>query len=138
MVEAHLGKNVAEHMKRWASAIQAHDLEGVPAEILTPIPEGGLGEAAQSWVSTGQNLPVTADQLQAALGGDRIGALAQQVGLDPGRQRASGLARAGRAVAGAGEVAGKLRDLHGRLRPVATDETVRAALGWWQLAKALR
>ena len=62
----------------------------------------------------------------------------QQVGLDPGRQRASGLARAGRAVAGAGEVAGKLRDLHGRLRPVATDETVRAALGWWQLAKALR
>jgi len=31
---------------RGTSAIQAHDLEGVPAEILTPIPEGGLGEAA--------------------------------------------------------------------------------------------
>ena len=31
---------------RGTSAIQASDLEGVPAEILTPIPEGGLGEAA--------------------------------------------------------------------------------------------
>jgi uncharacterized protein YidB (DUF937 family) len=52
--------------------------------LLQQLQQGGLGEAAQSWVSTGQNLPVSADQLQAALGGDRIGALAQQVGLDPG------------------------------------------------------
>ncbi|MDO9195877.1 YidB family protein, partial [Rhodoferax sp.] len=52
--------------------------------LLQQLQQGGLGEAAQSWVSSGQNLPVSADQLQAALGGDRIGALAQQVGLDPG------------------------------------------------------
>ena len=52
--------------------------------LLQQLQQGGLGEAAQSWVSTGQNLPVSADQLQAALGGDKIGALAQQVGLDPG------------------------------------------------------
>lgn len=52
--------------------------------LLQQLQQAGLGEAAQSWVSTGQNLPVSADQLQAALGGDRIVALAQQVGLDPG------------------------------------------------------
>lgn len=45
---------------------------------------GGLGDAAQSWVSTGPNLPVSADQLQSALGADRIDALAQQVGLPAG------------------------------------------------------
>lgn len=52
--------------------------------LLQQLQQGGLGEAAQSWVSTGQNQPVSADQLQAALGADKIGALAQQVGLDPG------------------------------------------------------
>ena len=52
--------------------------------LLQQLQQGGLGEAAQSWVSTGQNLPVSGDQLQAALGADRIDALAQQVGLPAG------------------------------------------------------
>ncbi len=52
--------------------------------LLQQLQQGGLGEAAKSWVSPGQNLPVSADQLQAALGGDRIDALAQQVGLPAG------------------------------------------------------
>ncbi len=52
--------------------------------LLQQLQQGGLGEAAQSWVSTGQNLPVSADQLQSALGADRIDALAQQVGLPAG------------------------------------------------------
>jgi membrane protein implicated in regulation of membrane protease activity len=33
-------------MASGTSSIRAEDLAGVPAEILTPIPEGGLGEAA--------------------------------------------------------------------------------------------
>jgi uncharacterized protein YidB (DUF937 family) len=49
--------------------------------LLQQLQQGGLGEAAQSWVSTGQNLPVSPDQLQAALGADRIDALAQQAGM---------------------------------------------------------
>ena len=52
--------------------------------LLQQLQQGGLGEAAQSWVSTGPNLPVSADQLQSALGADRIGALAQQVGVPAG------------------------------------------------------
>jgi hypothetical protein len=49
--------------------------------LLQQLQQGGLGEAAQSWVSTGQNLPVSPDQLHAALGADRIDALAQQAGM---------------------------------------------------------
>ena len=49
--------------------------------LLQQLQQGCLGDAAQSWVSTGPNLPVSADQLQSALGADRIDALAQQVGL---------------------------------------------------------
>ncbi len=52
--------------------------------LLQQLQQGGLGEAAQSWVSIGQNLPVSADQLQSALGADRIDALAQQVGMPAG------------------------------------------------------
>lgn len=52
--------------------------------LLQQLQQGGLGEAAQSWVGTGQNLPVSADQLQSALGGDRISALAQQAGMPTG------------------------------------------------------
>lgn len=52
--------------------------------LLQQLQQGGLGEAAQSWVSTGENLPVSGDQLAAALGADRIDAIAQQVGMPAG------------------------------------------------------
>jgi len=62
---------------------QAGGLGGLGG-LLQQLQQGGLGEAAQSWVGTGQNLPVSADQLQSALGADRIEALAQQVGMPAG------------------------------------------------------
>ena len=52
--------------------------------LLQQLQKGGLGEVAASWVGTGHNLPVSADQLQSVLGGDQIGALAQQAGLSQG------------------------------------------------------
>ena len=52
--------------------------------LLQQLQKGGLGEVAASWVGTGQNLPVSAEQLQSVLGGDQIGALAQQAGLSQG------------------------------------------------------
>lgn len=42
--------------------------------------QGGLGEIVKSWISTGANLPVSAQQLQQVLG-PQIGQLAQQHGL---------------------------------------------------------
>lgn len=44
---------------------------------------GGLGHLIQSWISTGPNQPATAQQIQQALGGDRLRQIATRVGLDP-------------------------------------------------------
>jgi uncharacterized protein YidB (DUF937 family) len=44
----------------------------------------GLGDIASSWVGTGQNLPVTPDQVHSALGGDAVQRLARQAGVPPG------------------------------------------------------
>lgn len=43
----------------------------------------GLGDIVSSWVSTGQNLPISADQIQGVLGSSQIQALAARAGIDP-------------------------------------------------------
>lgn len=55
---------------------------GLPG-LLDKLKEGGLGEQVASWVGDGPKLPVTAEQIQAALGSDVLGQLAQKTGLDP-------------------------------------------------------
>lgn len=42
----------------------------------------GLGDVAQSWVSTGKNLPISPDQLKSVLGSDVVKGLASKVGMD--------------------------------------------------------
>jgi uncharacterized protein YidB (DUF937 family) len=41
----------------------------------------GLGEAMSSWISTGKNLPVSADQIKHALGADQIQQISKNVGV---------------------------------------------------------
>ncbi len=63
--------------------------------LIGALTQGGLGNVASSWVGTGQNLPVSADQLQSALGGGGGGLLAQlaqQAGMSHG-DAASGLSQ---------------------------------------------
>lgn len=55
--------------------------EGGIGGLLGRLTQGGLGDQVASWVGTGQNLPVGADQLGAALGSDSIGNLASQLGV---------------------------------------------------------
>ncbi|HUL55559.1 MAG TPA: YidB family protein, partial [Usitatibacter sp.] len=43
----------------------------------------GLGDVVSSWVGTGQNLPVSADQLTRALGSSQVQAMAQKLGFSP-------------------------------------------------------
>jgi len=45
--------------------------------------KGGLGEVAQSWVSSGANHPISAEQVQAVLGSGAIGQFAEKLGVDP-------------------------------------------------------
>ena len=49
--------------------------------LLAKLQQGGLGNAANSWVGSGQNQPVSPGQLGPALGPNIIKALAQQSGL---------------------------------------------------------
>lgn len=51
--------------------------------LIQSFEQGGLASVVQSWVGTGQNLPVSAEQLQSVLGSEKVSQLAQQVGLNP-------------------------------------------------------
>lgn len=57
--------------------------------------QAGLGQQAQSWVGSGDNLAVSGDELMRALGGGggQLGQLLTQFGLDP-QHAAGGLAQA--------------------------------------------
>jgi uncharacterized protein YidB (DUF937 family) len=43
----------------------------------------GLGGIVSSWVGTGQNLPISADQLQSVLHSGALQQVAQKAGIDP-------------------------------------------------------
>ena len=49
--------------------------------LLDKFQKGGLGNAINSWIGTGQNQPVSPGQLGSALGPDIIKTLAQRSGL---------------------------------------------------------
>jgi uncharacterized protein YidB (DUF937 family) len=59
--------------------------------LLGALQSGGLADAVNSWIGTGANLPVSADQLQKALGPERLSQIAEQLGV-PASQAASTLA----------------------------------------------
>src|SRR5512136_2480575 len=48
--------------------------------LIQTFKEKGLGDAVSSWVSTGENQPVSGDQIQHALGGNLIQQIAEQLG----------------------------------------------------------
>lgn len=52
---------------------------------------GGLGEAVNSWVGTGENQPVSAESIQQVLGATQLGDIASRFGISS-EQVSSGLA----------------------------------------------
>ena len=51
--------------------------------LVTAFQQGGLGGVVASWISTGENLPISAEQLQSVLGSEQVQAIASRLGLDP-------------------------------------------------------
>jgi uncharacterized protein YidB (DUF937 family) len=51
--------------------------------VVNQLQAAGLGRQVQSWLSGGSNLPITADQLKAALSNDQVKQLAQHFGVHP-------------------------------------------------------
>ena len=78
----------------------------------------GRGREADSWVSTGENLPISPDVLSQILGREELGRAAQQMGLSPD-EAAGGLAEI--------VPAGRQRDhAAGRVEPAGNDLVTRA------------
>jgi uncharacterized protein YidB (DUF937 family) len=55
--------------------------EGGLAGLVQSFKDKGLGDVAASWVGTGSNLPISAEQIQNVLGNENLGALASRFGL---------------------------------------------------------
>ncbi|THI83591.1 MAG: DUF937 domain-containing protein [Nitrospira sp. CG24A] len=53
------------------------------AGIVQSFQKNGLGDIVNSWVSTGQNLPITPDQIKQGLGSDFLSQLAGKAGVSP-------------------------------------------------------
>ena len=55
--------------------------EGGVAGLVQQFKDKGLGDIAASWVGTGENLPISADQLKGVLGNETLGQMASQLGV---------------------------------------------------------
>ncbi len=52
--------------------------------ILGKAQQSGMGDVVSSWIGSGQNMPISADQLNNVLGSDMVANLARQLGLSHG------------------------------------------------------
>ncbi len=51
--------------------------------LVAKFQQAGLGDVVGSWISSGQNQPVSGDQLTNVLGSDAMSGLAQKLGVSP-------------------------------------------------------
>jgi uncharacterized protein YidB (DUF937 family) len=66
-----------------AGAAGGAAVSGGLGSLLEQFRNSGLGQQADSWVGTGQNHPLTPEQINAVIGHGKLAEIAQQAGLDP-------------------------------------------------------
>jgi uncharacterized protein YidB (DUF937 family) len=54
---------------------------GALSELTSKFQSAGLGNILQSWISTGQNLPISGDQIRQVLGAGTVADLAKKAGI---------------------------------------------------------
>jgi uncharacterized protein YidB (DUF937 family) len=62
-------------------ALQLLQQNGGIEGVLAKFQQAGYSDQAQSWVSTGQNMPISGDILSKVLGQGQLGQIAQQCGV---------------------------------------------------------
>ncbi|NVO05718.1 MAG: DUF937 domain-containing protein [Rhodoferax sp.] len=68
-----------------ASSLLGNDGEhGGLQGLIAKFQQGGLGDVVASWVGTGENLPISGEQLSSVLGPDILSNLASKLGLNSG------------------------------------------------------
>lgn len=55
--------------------------QGGLSAIVARLEQGGLGAQVKSWIGNGQNIPITAEQLQQVLGSDTVKQLAARFNI---------------------------------------------------------
>lgn len=85
LVSSELGSVLSKSSNPLASSalemINQHP--GGLAGLIQTFHEKGLGDVVNSWVGTGQNLPISQEQIQQVLGSQQVQSLAAKVGISP-------------------------------------------------------
>jgi uncharacterized protein YidB (DUF937 family) len=63
------------------SEVMGNGGQGGLSAIVAKLQQAGFGDQVKSWIGTGQNLPITAEQLQQALGSDTAKQLAARFNI---------------------------------------------------------
>ena len=84
-----LGQAEAAALPALISAVLAKTDLGNMQGLLNKLQQSGLGPQVASWLGDGKNIPITADQLRAALGNEQIEQLAASFGLPVDKVMAS-------------------------------------------------
>ncbi|MBV5269411.1 MAG: DUF937 domain-containing protein [Afipia sp.] len=63
------------------SEVLGNGSEGGLSAIVARLQQAGFGDQVKSWIGTGQNLPISAQQLQQVLGSDVVKQLATRFGI---------------------------------------------------------
>ena len=80
-----LGGGQAQGANLLSAAMSLLQQNGGLAGVLDSFRQNGMAQHADSWVSTGQNMGISADQLQQVLGSSSIGNIASQLGMSHGQ-----------------------------------------------------
>ncbi len=82
-VTAALGKNDQQHAGLIPQVVEMLGGAGGIAGLVQAFESKGLGNLVSSWVGTGPNLPVSANQITNVLGNDKIQEMAHKAGISP-------------------------------------------------------
>jgi uncharacterized protein YidB (DUF937 family) len=74
------GANAGSLLEHAMSLINSPSTGGLPG-LVEAFKNNGLGNIVSSWISTGKNMPISADQVLQTLGPDKIQKIAQKLGM---------------------------------------------------------
>jgi uncharacterized protein YidB (DUF937 family) len=74
--------NQPQLMQAISSLLSSDGQLGGLQGLIAKFQQGGLGDVVASWVGTGENLPITGEQLSGVLGQDALAGLASKFGVN--------------------------------------------------------
>ena len=95
-------------------ALQMLQQNGGLSGVLSKMQQAGYGQQAQSWIGTGQNMPIDPGALSQIFGRGQLGQIAQQLGVSQ-EEAAGGLAQTLPQVMDEMTPQGQIPDNHGDL-----------------------